>query len=101
LEKFAPENVKFEVQLDLPKISLTDDQQKFITELHKRLSDSNWDSDTIHNTIYDVTSELEHKPRKSFEAIYNLILGKPKGPRLGYFLSTLDRDFVLNRFSEI
>jgi lysyl-tRNA synthetase class I len=29
-----------------------------------------------------------------------VILGKDKGPRAGYFLSNLDKDFVLKRFKE-
>ena len=36
----------------------------------------------------------------AFQAIYQIILGQEKGPRAGYFLSNLDKDFVLKRVKE-
>ncbi|UCH88872.1 MAG: lysine--tRNA ligase [Thermoplasmata archaeon] len=101
LKSFAPENVKFRVQSDLPDITLSEDQKAFIEKLCAKFQDDPWESDVLHNTIYSVSADLNIKPRKGFEAIYNTLLGKPQGPRLGYFLSSLDKEFVLKRFSEI
>jgi len=35
-----------------------------------------------------------------FAAIYQIILGQEKGPRAGFFLSNLDKDFVIKRVKE-
>jgi lysyl-tRNA synthetase class 1 len=100
LNNYAPENLKFEIQQTLPEVTLSDEQKAFIAELRGRLDKEEWESDAIHNAIYAVCSDQKIKTRKGFEAIYKLILGKPQGPRLGYFLSSLDKKFVLDRLSE-
>ena len=38
--------------------------------------------------------------KQAFKTIYQIILGQEKGPRAGYFLSNLDKDFVLKRVKE-
>ena len=35
-----------------------------------------------------------------FQALYKIFCDQTKGPRLGFFLSTLDKDFVLRRIRE-
>jgi lysyl-tRNA synthetase class 1 len=37
----------------------------------------------------------------AFPAVYYTFLGKEKGPKAGYLFSYLDKDFVLNRLSEV
>jgi len=36
-----------------------------------------------------------------FTAVYVAFLGKESGPKVGWFLSTLDTQFVLNRLKEV
>ncbi len=58
------------------------------------------DADLIQNKIFTIaTEELKMSPRKMFEAIYSIILGKKNGPRLGSFLTLLDKDWLLNRLN--
>lgn len=101
LEKFAPENMKFHVREQLPDINLSEVQSVFIKQLLTKLKELEWESDVIHDTIYAVSKDQNINPRKGFEAIYKIVLGKSQGPRLGYFLSSLDKDFVITRFSEV
>jgi len=37
---------------------------------------------------------------RTFGAVYKVILGKPKGPRMGYFLQSMDKTWVLKRLKE-
>ena len=54
----------------------------------------------IQNKIFNIAKEiLEIKPKKMFEAIYMVILGKKFGPRLGPFLLLLDREWLLERLT--
>ncbi len=56
------------------------------------------DADSIQNKIFSIAKdELDFPPRKFFEAIYKIILGKKSGPRLGPFLSLLDKNWLLKR----
>ncbi len=36
-------------------------------------------------------------PKEGFSIFYRVLIGKTRGPRLGYFLSNLDRDWVMER----
>ncbi len=58
------------------------------------------DADFIQNKIFTIAKEdLKMKPRKLFEAIYQVLLGKKHGPRLGSFLSLLDKNWLLERLN--
>jgi len=100
LDNFAPDMVKFEVKKKLPKLSLTEEQMKFLLTLKEKLHLTDWEAEKIHNIIYDI-SEKEKIPIKiAFKTIYQIILGREKGPRAGFFLSNLDKDFVIKRVEE-
>jgi lysyl-tRNA synthetase class 1 len=100
LDNFAPDMVKFEVKKKIPKVSLTNEQNKFLSFFVEKISSINWEAEDIHNAVYSI-SENENIPIKiAFQAIYQIILGQEKGPRAGYFLSNLDKDFVLKRVKE-
>ncbi|MEE9377840.1 MAG: lysine--tRNA ligase [Candidatus Lokiarchaeia archaeon] len=58
------------------------------------------DADSIQNKIFTIAKkDADIPPRKLFETIYQIILGKKSGPRLGSFLSLLDKDWLLKRFN--
>jgi len=38
--------------------------------------------------------------RGGFQVLYKIFCNQKQGPRLGFFLSTLDRDFVMARIKE-
>ncbi|MEM4257543.1 MAG: lysine--tRNA ligase [Candidatus Thermoplasmatota archaeon] len=100
LETFAPDEVKFEIQENLPSISLTSEQRQYLTMLEEKLSQSPWTAETIHNTIYEIAEQVHVPVQICFKTLYQLLLNKEKGPRLGYFLSNLDKTFVLRRVTE-
>ena len=100
LENFAPDMVKFQVKKQLPKLKLEKEQEKFLKEFLEKLPRISWEPEDIHKGIYDI-SEKEKIPIKiAFKTIYQTILGRDKGPRAGFFLSNLDKDFVIKRVKE-
>ena len=100
LANFAPDEVKFEIQDTLPKISLTADQHKVLVAFKDKIPQLPWDPEKIHNTIYEISEEHNIPIRTAFQAIYQILLGQEKGPRAGYFLSNLPKEFVLARVTE-
>jgi len=100
LEYFAPDMVRFEVKKEMPKLKLADDQKKFLSSLTQQLSSLTWDAEAVHNAIYEASENEKITTKTAFKTIYQVILGQEKGPRAGYFLSNLDKDFVLKRFKE-
>ncbi len=97
LEKRAPEEVKFSL-LDEPDLSrLTDNQKDFLDKLADKISSAtpNVDGEWFHKAIYELESELG--PKERFQALYRVLIGKEAGPRAGWFLSILPRDWVIKR----
>jgi len=100
LKKFAPDTMKFELQKKKPDIHLTDEQKRFISRLTKTLSNIEWEAEKIHNAIYKTAEKENMQIKTAFKTIYQLLLNQEKGPRAGYFLSNLDKKFVINRLKE-
>jgi lysyl-tRNA synthetase class 1 len=58
-------------------------------------------AEAIHEMVYAATAEGEAlKPAEAFQALYLALLGTRRGPRIGWFLAFLDRDFVVRRLRE-
>ncbi len=100
LDNFAPDMVKFQVKKKMPKVTLGKDQKRFLSSLIKNLSSINWEAENVHNAIYDSSSKENIPTKTAFKAIYQILLGQDKGPRAGYFLSNLDKSFVIGRVKE-
>jgi lysyl-tRNA synthetase class 1 len=100
LDNFAPDMVKFKVQKKLPKIKLDKEQKKFLTILKDKIPKIKWEAENIHNMIYEISEEEKIPIKNTFKTIYLIILGQEKGPRAGFFLSNLDKKFVLKRVEE-
>lgn len=97
LEKYASEQMKFELQEKLPKIEMSDSEQKFLDDLAARLEKGQFEAQFIHDAIYACATESGMRPAEAFKLLYQLFLNKTAGPKIGFFLSTLESDFVLRR----
>ena len=100
LEKFAPDNLKFEIVEKVDPTMFDEEEKRFLRELASKLNEG-MNAEEIHNTIYSVAKSLQIKPSKAFQSIYKAILGKTYGPRAGYFIKMLGVDWVKRRLSEI
>ena len=102
LEGFAPEDVRFEVQERLPEAAraLPEGTRRLLGRLGESLDDT-MDAATIHRTIYDLaTASGSVQPAELFRAVYLALLGKPRGPRAGWFVELLGPAFCAARFRE-
>jgi lysyl-tRNA synthetase class 1 len=98
IEQFAPLGIKFELQKEFPKVTLSGEERIFLSKLAENLAKIKWEAKTLHNAIYEVAKGLSLSPPIAFKAVYKVLLGKEKGPRLGYFLASLKRSFIIERF---
>ena len=80
---------------------LDQQQKKGIKMLREFLYENeNVNADLIQNKIFTIAKEeLNIAPKKLFEAIYQVILGKKFGPRLGSFLTLIDNKWLLERLN--
>ncbi|ADC66125.1 lysyl-tRNA synthetase [Ferroglobus placidus DSM 10642] len=99
LEKFAPENLKFEIKEEI-EVEFSEDERRFLRTFAERLEED-MSPERIHQLVYEVARELNVKPAKAFQAIYKAILGKNYGPRAGYFIKSLGIEWVKKRFKKV
>ncbi|WP_048057983.1 lysine--tRNA ligase [Methanothermococcus okinawensis] len=78
---------------------LNEKQKEWIKTFGEKLREIEFDALSIHELIYNSAKEMELNPKEAFLASYKILLGKKYGPKLGSFLSSLDRDFVIGRYS--
>lgn len=98
LENFAPDQFKFELQEELPKDLRISPKQKELLGKIAEFVEQGLEGEALHNKIYETGKTLGLSPRETFEPIYLNLLGKTSGPKAGWFLSLLDKDFVSKRF---
>ena len=97
LGKHAPESVKFEIQEKAPVIDFDKEDVKRIEHLKEKMESINWNPESIHDSFYEL-QEIHSTPAKEyFRIMYLIILGKERGPRLGFFLATIKQKFVIER----
>jgi len=102
LEAFAPEEMRFTVQPSLPAeaAQLSETQRRFLGRLAGLLRDGMSGAE-VHDLIYGLASEFpEVKAAELFRAVYLSLLGKPRGPRAGWFIELLGAGFCAARFAE-
>jgi len=102
LNHFAPPFVKFTVQDHLPvqAQTLTNAQKKVLSQLAEVIEAGVGDAEQLHNAIYEISELIGINPKDSFKSIYIAFLGISSGPRAGWFLASLKKDFVVNRLEE-
>jgi len=100
LENYAPDMVKFSLKKELPDVDLSDKERRFLDSYLKKIEEHNWDSDSLHKLVHATAEEVEIAKGKAFRSFYKILLGESKGPRLGRFLSQLEKEFVKKRLKE-
>jgi lysyl-tRNA synthetase, class I len=100
LSTFAPDMVKFSIKKKMPKIVLSTDEKKFLVCFNLNIKNLPWDPKSIHSFIYETAKKSSIEIKTAFSAFYKIILGQKNGPRAGYFLSNIDKDFVSQRITE-
>lgn len=99
LQKRAPEEVKFSLREQVDPADFTDDQKAYFAQLADKIAAAPEDADGewFHKTIYDLKDSVGLPPKELFTSLYQLLIDKSSGPRAGWFLSLLPRDWLLTR----
>lgn len=100
LSSFAPDEVKFAVCEDMPPCELSDLEKAFLRELFVTMENVEWRGENLHDAMYACAKNGPIGAKGGFQALYKIFCNQKQGPRLGFFLSTLDRAFVLGRIKE-
>jgi len=100
VERFVPEGDRIRVLAEASHVDrshLPEGSPAFMAALADRLAAGPWRAEAIHDAVFEVAQAAALPPRDGFRAVYLAITGRDRGPRAGYFLASLDRDFVVGR----
>ncbi|MES3005596.1 MAG: lysine--tRNA ligase [Patescibacteria group bacterium] len=104
IDTYAPEDYKFEIKKEVPDAArnLSEIQKKSLAEVLNFVESSQaLDGQAFHTALHDIKEKTGIAPKEFFEAMYFSILGKASGPKAGWFLSVMDRDFLIKRLKEV
>jgi lysyl-tRNA synthetase class 1 len=99
LQKYAPEDIKFELAKEISADTFNDTERAYLTTLADKIAAAPADADGIwfHTAIYDLKDTSGLAPKDLFVVLYRATIAKEKGPRAGWFLSILPRDWLIKR----
>lgn len=99
LEKWAPEDIKFTLLSNIETFTFTQTEKGYLQALADKIAAApeNADGEWFHKAIYEFKEQAELKPQELFQIVYRATIGKDSGPRAGWFLSILPRDWLIAR----
>ncbi|HQQ49373.1 MAG TPA: lysine--tRNA ligase [Methanofastidiosum sp.] len=95
---YAPDMIKFELLDTPPEVELTVEQKEGLKVISDLIQGEDLTDVELHNRIYEIATNLPIEPKKLFEAIYRVLIGKESGPKAAAFINVLEKDFVVKRF---
>jgi lysyl-tRNA synthetase class 1 len=99
LEKRAPEDVKFALKDTVDAGAFNLAQKAYMSGLADTIATAPDDADGewFHQAIYSFKDYEGLGPKDLFTTLYQALIGKDSGPRAGWFLSILPRDWLIKR----
>ncbi len=76
-------------------ISLTTEEREAIKELIEALKVEN-EAEKIQNVIFNTARKHNLKPAKFFKSLYMILIGVPRGPRMGPYILAMGKQNVIN-----
>lgn len=99
LDKRAPEDVKFALRNTVDSSEFSEPELKLFAGLARKVLAAPVDADGeyFHLALYSFKDDLGLQPKEMFSALYRLLIGKTSGPRAGWFISILPREWLVAR----
>ena len=99
LNRWAPEDVKFELLKQVKTADFSQNEKQYLEKLSQRIAQApaEADGEWFHKTVYELKEGMGLSPEQVFQPLYRALIGKKQGPRAGWFLSILPRDFLIKR----
>jgi len=102
IKHYAPDDMKIKLNKSAPSAFIAilgkNDKSAIRTlskELDKKLTESE-----LQSRIYDIAREHDVEPKKFFKIVYQLLISKDSGPRLGPFIIAIGKEHVKRLLDE-
>jgi lysyl-tRNA synthetase class 1 len=95
----APDEVKFELLEKVDPSEFSEQDKTFFKAFGDKVAQAPQYADGawFHMAIYELKDSLGLEPKVMFTTLYKLLIGKSSGPRAGWFLSILPREWLVKR----
>ena len=100
LSAYAPKEFKYELQEEMPSAELSNVQKDALSALADFFQSAERTGEELHLRLHELKTEIPIQPKELFQAIYRIFLNRDSGPKAGWFLAGLPRDFVIARLNE-
>lgn len=100
LDKHADKDMTFEVQKEI-KPKLSDPEKQALTLLKESLVAKKFTEEDLFNEFYSICQSVDIKPKDFFQTAYQVLIGKPKGPRLASLILAIGQKRVSDLLGEI
>lgn len=99
LDNWAPDELKFSLSVAANPDDFSDVEKQFFASLAEVVKTAPDDADGawFHDAIYEQKDRFGLQPKVMFSGLYRLLIGQTSGPRAGWFLSILPRDWLIDR----
>ncbi len=101
LKTYCPEQIVklLENKNDAFFETMTAEEKDWIEKLAKAIEEKDMTAEEMQTLLYEIPKQNgeqdKAKQKRFFEVVYNLLIGKEKGPRLYLFLTALNKDEIL------
>ena len=104
LKNYAPDDFKFTVNHEAPKLQIDEKEKEFLGNL-KSFMEKEWDSidsdKAMHEKMYELIHEVELEPSKAFHTLYRLLISREKGPKLAGFIRNIGKERVVGLITSL
>jgi lysyl-tRNA synthetase class 1 len=100
LEKYAPEEFKYEINKKTPKIKVPKKYKEAFKEISGVLKNKKYEEKELHQEFYEIITKYELNNKEFFEYAYKILINKSKGPKLARFILDLG-DKAIKLFSDL
>jgi len=102
LDKYASEDVKFNVQEEVPKgLELSSKEKEALHLVAEALHKKDWEQKELFNEFYNICQKVGIKNTDFFKAAYNVLLNKDRGPKLAPFILALGKEKIIGLFEGV
>ena len=102
LVKYAPEDVKFNVQEEVPEgLELSGKEKEALHLLVEALKKKDWEQNELFNEFYSICKKIDIKNTDFFRVAYNVLLNKDRGPKLAPFILALGKEKIIELFGKV
>ncbi len=97
---YAPPESRLNVKTELARSDFNENEKRALLLLLENLR-KNMDEKELQERVYEIARESSMEPKDFFRLLYQLLLGRDSGPRIGPFIIAIGRGKVIGMLEQL